>query len=206
MQSHNQPLHTLLGQRQYWAPLLAPSLHQEQSTCQDVDCYSQATPREDNNSAALAFRCYFMTYIHRLSVCKRSEQRQSVDWESWLPFVRGAVQLKSLFLFWITEVWLIEIAFSPLPTSAWWVQGTNKLLERSAGLKGCGRSLEAMCMSCRCGSSKSTSQCRAKSALYLYQNEELDLSQSRWNARLLLLNLTFWMRKSWVENADETLL
>lgn len=129
MQSHNQPLHTLLGQRQYWAPLLAPSLHREQSTCQDVDCYSQATPREDDNSAALAFRCYFMTYIHRLSVCKRSEQRQSVDWESWRPSVRGAVQLKSLFFFWITEVWLIEIAFFPLsprrhgefkaPTNCW---------------------------------------------------------------------------------------
>lgn len=115
MQSHNQPLHTLLGQRQYWAPLLAPSLHREQSTCQDVDYYSQATPREDNNSAGLASMCYFMTCIHTLSVCKRSEQRQSVDWESWLPFVRGAVQLKSLFFFWITKVWLIEIAFPPSP-------------------------------------------------------------------------------------------
>lgn len=45
-QCQNQPLHTLLGPQQHWAPLLAPFLLQVRSTCQDVDYYSQATPRE----------------------------------------------------------------------------------------------------------------------------------------------------------------
>lgn len=46
----------------------------------------------------------------RHSVYARSEQRQSTDWETWRPFMWGAAQL-SLFFFWKTKVWLIELAF-----------------------------------------------------------------------------------------------
>lgn len=73
MQSHNQPLHTLLGLRQHWAPLLAPSLLRERSTCQDVDYCSQATPKQDNDLLLYEYytnnECYYITYKQSYTQC-----------------------------------------------------------------------------------------------------------------------------------------
>lgn len=145
MQSDNQPLHTLLGLRQHWAPLLVPSLLRERSTCQDVDCCSQAAPKQDNNSADWAFMCYYITYmyINTHGARKRSEQRQSFDWGTTIR--ARCCRVKKFSFLWITKVWLIEIEFFPplVPRQHDEFKDTNELLEKSGGLKCCGRSFES---------------------------------------------------------------
>lgn len=205
MQSDNQPLHTLLGLRQHWAPLLVPSLLRERSTCQDVDCCSQAAPKQDNNSADWAFMCYYITYmyINTHGARKRSEQRQSFDWGTTIR--ARCCRVKKFSFLWITKVWLIEIEFfpPPCPTSAWWVQGYQRTIGEKWRLEMLWPKFWKQCACHR----DEVPQNQTASVVHSvhctrYQNEELDLSQSGWNAWLVLLKLNTECES--LENAHET--